>query len=403
MTGFSKAGFSKTGFSKTRLERVRGALDGHVQGGAAPGVVAVLARGSETVLEASGDAQPDSIFRIASMSKPVAAVAALICVEECALRLDDPVDHYLPELAGRRVLTRPDGPLDETVPAERAITLRDLLTFQLGLGFGAGLWGPPGTVPIMDALAEELRGGMPAPAAVPEPDEWMRRLGRLPLAYQPGQRWLYNLGSDIIGVLIARACGQPFGEFLQERIFEPLGMADTGFWVPAAALGRLLPQYTTDTATGQPVVYDPPEGQWATPPAFPSGAGGLVSTAEDYLAFASMLRGGGAHRGVRILSRAAVSLMTADQLPAAVKAVSGLMPGDFDAMGWGFGVSVVTRRTELYHSVGTYGWNGGLGTTWVNDPAEDLTLILLTQRAFTSPVPPTINRDFWTSAYQALD
>jgi CubicO group peptidase (beta-lactamase class C family) len=390
------------GFSKSRLERVRGALDGHVQRGAAPGAVAVLSRGGETLVEAAGDVRPDSIFRIASMTKPVAAAAALMLVEECVLRLDDPVEEYLPELASRRVLTRLDGPLDDTVPAERAITLRDLLTFRLGLGFGDGMWGPPGTVPIMDALGE-LRGGMPAPAAVPAPDEWMRRLGKLPLAYQPGERWLYNLGSDILGVLIARAAGQSFEEFLRERIFEPLGMADTGFWVPAASIDRLPPQYATDPGTGKPVVYDPPSGQWSTPPAFESGAGGLVSTADDYAAFASMLRGGGVHRGVRILSRAAVSLMTSDQLPAAVKAVSGLAPGDFDDLGWGFGVSVVTRRTELYHSAGTYGWNGGLGTTWVNDPAEDLTLILLTQLAFTSHRPPAINRDFWTTAYQALD
>jgi len=393
---------STPGFSKARLQRVRDVLDAHVDRGAAPGLVAMLARGGEIAVHAAGDARPDSIFRIASMSKPVVAVAALTLLEECALRLDDPVDEFLPELAGRRVLTRPDGPLDDTVPAERAITLRDLLTFQLGLGFGAGLWGPPGTVPIMDALAE-LRGGMPAPAGVPEPEEWMRRLGALPLAYQPGERWLYNLGSDILGVLIARASGQSLGEFLRERIFEPLGMADTGFWVTGASLDRLLPQYAVDPESGDLTLYDPPTGQWAAPPAFESGAGGLVSTAGDYAAFAAMLRGGGAYRGVRILSRAAVSLMTSDQLPPAVKAVSGLMPGDFDARGWGFGVSVVTRRTELYHGVGSYGWNGGLGTTWINDPGEDLTLILLTQRAFTSPVPPALNRDFWTSAYQALD
>jgi CubicO group peptidase (beta-lactamase class C family) len=391
-----------TGFSKSRLERVRGVLDGHVRRGDAPGVVAVLARGGETLVEAAGDVRPDSIFRIASMTKPVAAVAALICVEDCALRLDDPVDEYLPELAARRVLTRVDGPLDETVPAERPITLRDLLTFTAGLGFGQGMFGPPGSVPFMDAL-NELGQGIPAPAAVPEPDEWMRRLGLLPLAYQPGERWLYNLGSDILGVLVARVSGQSFEQFLRERIFEPLGMADTGFWVPAASIDRLPPQYTTDPGTGEPVVYDPPSGQWSTPPAFESGAGGLVSTADDYAAFASMLRGGGAYRGVRILSRAAVSLMTSDQLPAEVKAVSGLAPGDFDDLGWGFGVSVVTRRTQLYHSAGTYGWNGGLGTTWVNDPAEDLTLILLTQLAFTSHLPPAINRDFWTAAYQALD
>jgi CubicO group peptidase (beta-lactamase class C family) len=322
-------------------------------------------------------------------------------VEECALRLDDPVDEFLPELASRRVLTRVDGPLDDTVPAERPITLRDLLTFQLGIGFGHGMFGPPGAVPIMDAL-NALRGGMPQPAAVAAPDEWMRQLGALPLVAQPGTRWLYNTGSDILGVLIARAGGQPFGDFLQERIFEPLGMPDTGFWVPPDSVSRLPTQYTRDDS-GAVVVYDPPDGQWATPPAFPSGAGGLVSTAPDYFAFASMLAGGGSYRGVRILSRPSVSLMTSDQLPASVKAVSGLAPGDFDAMGWGFGVSVVTRRTQVYHSAGTYGWNGGLGTTWANDPAENLTLILLTQHAFTSHLGPVLLGDFSTTAYQALE
>ena len=364
-------------------------------------MVALLSRDGETHLETAGGAEPDTIFRIASMSKPVAAVAALILVEECVLRLDDPVDEFLPELASRRVLTRVDGPLDDTVPAERPITLRDLLTFQLGIGFGQGMFGPPGSVPIMDAL-DALRGGMPQPAAVAAPDEWMRQLGALPLVAQPGTRWLYNTGSDILGVLIARAGGQPFGDFLQERIFEPLGMTDTGFWVPPDSVSRLPTQYTRDDS-GAVVVYDPPDGQWATPPAFPSGAGGLVSTAPDYFAFASMLMGGGSHRGVRILSRPSVSLMTSDQLPASVKAVSGLAPGDFDAMGWGFGVSVVTRRTQVYHSAGTYGWNGGLGTTWANDPAENLTLILLTQHAFTSHLGPVLLGDFSTTAYQALE
>ena len=204
-------------------------------------------------------------------------------------------------------------------------------------------------------------------------------------------------------MLIARACGQSFEAFLRERIFEPLGMPDTGFWVPAASIDRLPPQYATDPGTGQPVVYDPPSGQWSAPPAFESGAGGLVSTAGDYAAFAAMLRGGGVYRGVRILSRAAVSLMTSDQLPTAVKAVSGLAPGDFDDLGWGFGLSVVTRRTQLYHSVGTYGWTGGLGTSWFSDPAENLTSILLTQHAFTSHLGPTLLGDFATTAYQALE
>jgi CubicO group peptidase (beta-lactamase class C family) len=389
------------GFSKSRLSRLADLLAGSVQRGEAGEVVALLSRDGETQVETAGGAEPDTIFRIASMSKPVVAVAALVLVEECVLRLDDPVDEFLPELASRRVLTRVDAPLDDTVPAERPITLRDLLTFQLGLGFGQGMWGPPGSVPIMDALGA-LRGGMPQPAAVVEPDEWMRQLGALPLVAQPGTRWLYNLGSDILGVLIARVAGQPLGDFLQERIFQPLDMTDTGFWVPPDSVSRLPTQYTRD-ASGELAVYDPPDGQWAAPPAFPSGAGGLVSTAPDYLAFASMLMGGGIHRGVRILSRPSVSLMTSDQLPASVKAVSGLAPGDFDAMGWGFGVSVVTRRTQVYHSVGTYGWNGGLGTTWANDPAENLTLILLTQHAFTSHLGPVLLGDFSTTAYQALE
>jgi CubicO group peptidase (beta-lactamase class C family) len=391
-----------SGFSKTRLSRMRDILDGYVRRGDVPGVLALLSRGGETHLEQAGDVAPDTIFRIASMTKPVTAVAALILIEECVLRLEDPVDEYLPELASRQVLTRLDAPLSSTVPAVRPITVRDLLTFTLGLGFGAGMWGPPGSVPIMDAMTA-LGQGMPAPARVPAPDEWLRRLGELPLAYQPGERWLYNTGSDVLGVLVARASGQPFGEFLRSRVFAPLGMTDTGFSVPASELHRLPAQYMTDPASGETAVYDEPSGQWASPPSFPSGAGGLVSTIGDYAAFAAMLAGGGRLGGERILSRAAVSLMTSDQLTAAQKAVSGMTRGDFDDMGWGFGLSVVTRRTSLYGSPGSYGWNGGLGTAWFNDPAEDLTLILLTQQAMTSPVPPPVFRDFWTSAYAALD
>ncbi len=389
-------------FSKTRLERVRDVLAGYVRRGEVPGALALLSRGGETHVEKAGDVQPDTIFRISSMTKPVTAVATLILLEECVLRLDDPVDEYLPELASRQVLTKLDAPLSSTVPASRPITVRDLLTFTCGLGFGQGMFGPPGSVPIMDALTS-LGQGAPAPAKVPGPDEWLRRLGELPLAYQPGERWLYNTGSDVLGVLIARASGQRFDEFLRERVFAPLGMADTGFSVPAGALGRLPTQYATDFGSGEQVVYDPPDGQWATPPAFASGAGGLVSTIGDYAAFAAMLAGGGSYRGVRILSRPTVSLMTSDQLTEAQKAVSGLAPGDFDAMGWGFGVSVVTRQTEIYQSAGSYGWNGGLGTCWFNDPAEDLTLILMTQRAMTSHRPTPLFRDFWTSACQAIE
>jgi len=269
----------------------------------------------------AGDGRRDTIFRIASMTKPVTVAAAMILVEECVLRLDDPVDPLLPELAGRRVLVHADGPLAETVPARRPVTLRDLLTFTFGLGL---VFGEP--TPIAGEL-EALAQGFPRPALPPAPDEWMARIGALPLMYQPGERWLYNTGSDVLGVLIARASGQPFATFLAERVFGPLDLTDTGFSVPASDLGRLPAELMTEPGTGRTVIFDEPNGQWSSPPAFPSGAAGLAATVDDFAAFASMLRGFGVFRGSRVLSRASVSLMTADQLTPPVKAVSGLLPG----------------------------------------------------------------------------
>ena len=206
--------------------------------GVVPGMVALICRRGELHVEAIGAkalaAPPiarDTIFRIASMSKPVTAAAAMILVEECKLRLDEPVDRLLPELADRQVLKRLDGPLDETEPAKRPITLRDLLTFRSGWGIALA---PPDVYPIQKAMSELLLGqGPPNPQTPPAPDEWIRRLGTLPLMHQPGERWMYHTGSDVLGVLISRASGQPFEQFLQERLFEPLGMRDTGFSVPA--------------------------------------------------------------------------------------------------------------------------------------------------------------------------
>jgi CubicO group peptidase (beta-lactamase class C family) len=307
----------------------------------------------------------------------------------------------LPELGNRRVLRRPEADLDDTVPAHRPITVRDLLTFTMGLGIVAA---EPGTVPLADALDQlELGQGMPSPATPPAPDEWIRRLGSLPLLYQPGERWLYNTGADVLGVMIERAVGQPFETFLAQRVFEPLGMKDTGFDVPWDKIGRLPTEYVIDPRSGRAAVYDDPhDGQWSRLPSFPSGGGGLVSTADDYLAFADMLREKGVSRGVRILSRPSVEFMTSDQLTPEQKAASGLVPGYFRVHGWGFGMSVVTERTEVAKSVGTYGWDGGLGTSWYNDPAEELTMILMTQQAWESPIPPRLFQDFWTGTYAAI-
>jgi CubicO group peptidase (beta-lactamase class C family) len=384
-------------------------MTGYVERGEVPGLVTLVARRGEGHVDAigaiaAGSEEPmrrDTIFRISSMTKPITAAAAMILIEECTLRLDEPVNRLLPELANRQVLKRPDADLDDTVPAHRPITVRDLLTFTMGLGIVAAA---PGTVPIADALAElELGQGMPSPQTPPAPDEWIRRLGTLPLMYQPGERWMYNTGSDVLGVLIERASGQPFEMFLKERIFDPLGMNDTGFDVIWDRIGRLATSYVIDPDSGAAEIYDEPAGgQWSRLPSFPSGGGGLVSTVDDFLAFADMLRGKGVSRGERILSRPSVEFTTSDQLTPEQKAASGLVPGFFRVHGWGFGVAVVTERTEVAKSVGTYGWDGGMGTSWYNDPAEDLTMILMTQQAWTSPIPPRLFQDFWTATYQAI-
>jgi CubicO group peptidase (beta-lactamase class C family) len=392
---------NSSGLSDRRLRRVRDVLARHVEDGAAPGVVAMISRRGDTRVEAIGNAdtdghplQRDAIFRISSMTKPITAVAAMILVEECVLRLDDSVEGLLPELADRRVLRAIDGPVDDTVPAHRPITIRDLLTFTMGFG---GYFAP---APINDLAAPlELSVGPPQPQRPPEPDEWMRRFSTLPLMCQPGERWLYHTGSEILGVLIARAAGQPFEQFLRERLFEPLGMHDTAFSVPRESLDRLGPLYVDDPDSGRRGVFDPPDGQWSRTPAFPSGGAGLVSTVDDYLAFAQVLLRGGRP----LLSRPTVETMTSDHLTAKQKTAGGIFAGDFDAKGWGFGVSVVTRRDHPAAPVGQYGWDGGMGSVWRNDPAEDLVLVLMMNTAFTSPQMPPLAVDFLTGAYAAID
>jgi CubicO group peptidase (beta-lactamase class C family) len=400
---------SSGGLSAARLGRMHDVMAGYVERGEMPGLVTLVSRHGETHVDvigtqAIGGNDPmrrDTIFRISSMTKPITAAATMILVEECKLRLDEAVDRLLPELAERCVLTRLDAQLDDTVPAQRSITVRDLLTFRMGFG---QMMAPPDAYPILQAAnAQQIGMGPPNPSSMPAPDEWMRRLGSLPLMHQPGERWMYNTGSDVLGVLIARVAGQEFETFLRERIFEPLGMKDTGFSVPAAKLDRLATSYWTNAETGALEVFDEAAGgQWSRPPAFPSGAGGLVSTIDDYLAFGQMMLNKGKYGNERLLSRPSVETMTTDQLTPAQKAVSGLLPSDFDNRGWGFGVSIVTRRDDLAATLGRYGWDGGLGTSWSSDPGEDMVAILMTQRA-AFPLFSGVYLDFWTSAYQAID
>lgn len=383
-------------------------MSGFVERGDVPGLVTLLSVDGEvhvaalgsTTLSGNNPVRRDTIFRISSMTKPVTAVAALMLVEDGKLRLDDPVDALLPELADRRVLKHLDGSLTETVPAARPITLRDLLTFRMGFGL---LLAPPDRFPILQAARElQLGLGPPNPAELPEPDEWLRRLGSLPLMRQPGEAWLYNTGADVLGALVARSSGQPLEVFMRERIFEPLGMNDTAFSVPAAKLDRFMDSFSTSATTGKPELADSAlDGQWSMPPAFPSGAAGLVSTVDDYLAFSRMLLNQGKTGNGRILSQAAVEAMTTDQLTPQQQA------GAVDLLGahrsWGLGLSVITGSGDPAGSPGAFGWDGGLGTSWLSDPGKNQVAILMTQNMWESAGAPGVYSHFWKHARECIE
>ncbi|RBP36144.1 CubicO group peptidase (beta-lactamase class C family) [Roseimicrobium gellanilyticum] len=395
-------------FTEAGLNRLRASMQAQVESGRLPGLVAAVSRHGELHVEAFGTQdvegtrpmQRDTIFRIASLTKPIAATAAMMLVEEGELELDDAVDPWLPELANRRVLSWLDGPLDDTVPAKRAITLRDLLTLRMGLGH---LMDACPECSILKVLNEQrLLMGFPEPQLVPAPDEWMRRLGEVPLMRQPGEAWMYDLAFDVLGVLIARVSGMSFEAFLRKRIFEPLGMKDTAFHVQQEKLNRLPPAYAGDEESGGLRVFDPGNGesQWATAPAFESGRGGLVSTADDYHAFCQMLLHRGNHAGMQLLTPKSVALMTSDQLTPRQREGNEMFFGDHSS--WGLGMGVVIKKTSESKSVGRFGWAGGLGTTACTDPANGLIGILFTQRLMDSPEPPAVFRDFEDGVYGAL-
>lgn len=373
-------------------DALHGALARHVATGEPPGLAWAVGLGGELRTGALGHlddgrdrpVRPDTIFRISSLTKPVTAAGALALVEDGVLALDQPVDDVLPELADRQVLRRRDSPVGDTEPARRAVTVEDLLTFRLGLGMDF----TAGPTPLDEALtAAGLAVAPPAPQAGPPPAEWMRRLGELPLQYHPGERWLYHTAAQVLGVLVARAAGMPLGEWLRERVFAPLGMTDTGFHVPPDRLDRFGACFAgVDPVTGGHEIYDPPGGQWSDPPVFPGGGDGLVSTVHDYYRFAAMLRGRGATGGVRVLSEESVRAMTANHLTPEQAAAA-----DMGDSGWGLGLGV----GPFTEGVGSYGWDGGLGSTWRNDTDRDLVAVLLTNQMWTSPEGSPSCDTFW--------
>lgn len=380
------------------MERqLRDVLQAFVDDGSVPGAVGLVAHGDRVEVAAVGtlgvgDPAPmarDSVFRIASITKPVVAAAVMMLVDDGRIALSDPVATWLPELAGPVVVRTPASPLDDVVPAAAPITVLDLLTSRAGYGFPADF-----SLPALAPLFGELKQGPPRPQQVMAPDAWMATLAGIPLLHQPGEAWLYNTCSDIQGVLVARASGRPLPEFLAERIFEPLGMTDTGFAVPRADLGRFTAFYRPDPRGGLELA-DAPDGQWSGPPAFPSGASGLVSTVDDWYAFGRMLLAGGTADGRRLLSAESVRLMTTDHLPAAERAANEIF---LEGQGWGFGGSVDVAPIAPWNVPGRYGWIGGTGTAAHITPATDTVAVLLTQVELTGPAAPGTMRAFWSYA-----
>jgi len=325
----------------------------------------------------------------------------MMLVEDCKLRLDDSIEPWLPELASRRVLKSLSSELDDTVPANRAITFRDLLTYRMGFG---SVMAKAGTYPIQKWIREYRIGGdgPMLPSDAPGMDEWLRRLGSLPLLAQPGERWMYHVSGDVLGALITRVSGKSLGTFMRERIFDPLGMKDTAFHVPPEKIGRLPACYFFNRETNKLDFFDDPvNSAWRVAPPGESGGGGLVSTIDDYLAVSRMMLEKGRHGREQILSRASVELMTSDRLTPEQRVGAEIFFGTHSS--WGLGMAVDIRREEIYHTPGRFGWTGGFGTTAYTDPAENKIGILFTQRMMDSPDAPRIFTDFWTLAYAAME
>ncbi|MGW1916896.1 serine hydrolase domain-containing protein [Streptomyces sp. NPDC002076] len=378
------------------MNALQDTLHRYVDDGRVPGAVGLVARGDDVEVVTAGSVDTegtapmarDTIFRTASITKPIAAAAVLMLVEEGRLALDAPVEEWLPELAKPSVVRTPDAPLADVVPATRPITVEDLLSSRTGWGFPDDF-----SLPAVRSLFTVQKDGR-ALQDWPDPDTWLGLLAQVPMLHQPGDAWLYGTSSDLQGILVARASGRILPDFLAERIFEPLGMKDTAFAVPEAKRHRFTSSYAP-APDGTLELTDTPDGQWSRVPRFHSGGGGLVSTADDWLAFARMLLNGGEGNGHRLLTPTSVSRMTTNHLTAGQRAGATLF---LEGQGWGYGGQVDVISAEPWNVPGRYGWVGGTGTTAHIVPSTGLVAILLTQVAMENPTPTPLMRDFWRSA-----
>ena len=363
---------------------VRALVERYVASGKLAGAVAsvgfgqdeaqAIARGAKT-LGQRGAVDADCLFRIYSMTKPVTGMAAMMLVDEGALSLDQPVADILPRYAKMQVQRVPDGSIEDLVPAVRPITIRHLLTHTSGLGYSIIQKGPLKTAFVKAGLVPGAISRLPitelfgAPDRAPSLKVFADRLAAMPLVYQPGTRWSYSTGLDLMGRVIEVVSGQPFDAFLQQRLFDPLGMTSTFFRVPRSEAGRLTTNY--GVLKGMLLPLDPAAASiFLQAPAFPFGGSGLISSPRDYDRFLRMLIGGGVFAGRRVMSKAAVALGTSNLLPEGVSTKGTL------ANGGGFGAG---GRVGLGAEAGTFGWGGAAGTIAFADVARGWRAGLYTQ------------------------
>ncbi len=395
----------QVGFSPERLNRVSEFAKRYVDDGKLAGLITLVARNGKIAhLETFGwkdrDSKaamtPDSIFRIYSMSKPITTVAAMILYEEGRFRLNDPIEKFLPEFKGLTVLTMTDSGETKRVPTSRPVTIRQLMNHTAG--FTYGVFGDS----AVDRMVVESGAWSETSLA-----GFTQKIGKLPLVFQPGTHWRYSVAVDILGRLVEVVSGKPFDQFLQDRLFKPLDMTDTGFFVPAGKINRFASCYSLQMENGKPKIQDgkavltlqdqADKSRFAKPPAFLSGGGGMVSTTRDYLRFLQMLLNGGELDGVRILSRKTVELMTCDHLARDV--VSPLDAGGF-GFGLGFAVLKNVPATGVSGSIGEYNWSGMANTLFWVDPKEKLIAILMTQLIPYDAYP--LRDEFKSAIYQAI-
>ena len=392
------------GLSSPRLERIRPVMQAYVDQSKLAGVITAIARRGRLAhfecfgmldIEAGKPMQPDTIFRIYSMTKPITCAAALMLYEEGHFQLSDPVSRFIPGFKDVEVYAGETVAGFEFEELEREVTVRDLLTHTSGLVYG-NPEGSPVEVMLWHANREDVVASYDLSL-----QEWTQGLLALPLAFQPGSRWHYGVSHDVLGRVIEVVSGLSFDAFLEDRVFAPLGMVDTGFYVPSEKINRFAANYGPGEDGGLVVIDAPATGKFSKPRRFLSGGGGLVSTTADYLRFCQMLLNGGELEGVRLLGRKTVELMTMNHLPAELLAMD-LPNVNQDGYGYGLGVAVLidVAQSALLGSEGLYRWGGAASTNFWIDPKEEL--IGLVMRQFMPSHLYPIRQEFRVLAYQAI-